>query len=141
MLLAYCDASFKDNKAVATTLITTEDTFITCFSKTYTDVSSSVKAELLGVLQTMEYINNNCTKEKQVALFTDSRTIAVKYISMLSKWEVPPNEKEYEIYKKLLQYSASFNVNIQHIRGHQHTHNPNKVCDILSKVYCEGVVE
>lgn len=137
MLLAYCDASYKNNKAIATTLITTEDTFVTCFSKPYTDVSSSVKAELLGVLQTIEYIYNGGFKDKQVVLFTDSRTIALKYISILAKWEVPENEKEAEIYKKLLFYSSTFNINVQHIRGHQHTHNPNKVCDILSKAYCE----
>lgn len=134
MLFAYSDASVKGSKGAATTLILTEDTFITCFTKRYDKVSSSTEAELLGVVQTMEYISTYCKKEDKVVLLMDNKSIAVRYIKVLSTWSVPNRVEFKECYEKLLSMSKDFNVNVQHIRGHQHTHNPNKVCDILSKI-------
>ena len=135
MLFAYSDASVKNNLGVATTFIVTEDTFVTCFSKAYPNVSSSVEVELLGVVQTMEYIYMNCKDEHYVVLLMDNKSIAVRYIKMLSNWKISKNVEFYDKYSKLLEMSKGFNINIQHIRGHQHTHNPNKICDVLSKVY------
>ena len=134
MLFAYSDASVKGNIGVATTFIVTEDTFITCFSKTYGNVSSSVEVELLGVVQTMEYIYEHCKHERMVVLLMDNKSIAVRYIKMLSNWRVPKVTDFRAHYENLLEMSKGFVINIQHIRGHQHTHNPNKICDVLSKV-------
>lgn len=134
MLFAYSDASVKGSIGAATTLIMTEDTFVTCFTKRYDKVSSSTEAELLGVVQTMSYISSNCKDEDKVVLLMDNKSIAVKYIRILSTWTVPRNMEFRDKYIKLLDMSRDFNVNVQHIRGHQHTHNPNKVCDILSKI-------
>lgn len=136
MLFAYCDASYTTStkRAAATTFICTEDTFITCFTKVYNDIESSVHAELLGVHQTMKYISENCKGIDKVVLATDSRTVAVKYISILANWIVPSTHEYYAEYKDLLNFSKDFNVNVQHVRGHQYTHNPNKICDVLSKL-------
>lgn len=134
MLFAYSDASVKGSTGAATTLIITEDTFVTCFTKKYTNVSSSTEAELLGVVQTMEYISTHCKKEDKVVLFMDNKSIAIKYIKALSTWNVSNKVEFKECYERLLDMSRDFNINVQHIRGHQHTHNPNKVCDILSKI-------
>lgn len=134
MLLAYSDASVIGDACAATTLIVTEDAFVTCFTKKYTNVSSSTEAELLGVLQTMEYIGEHCKQADKVVMLMDNRSVAMKYIRILSAWSVPQRIGFRDKYVRLLELSKNFNVNIQHIRGHQHTHNPNKVCDILSKV-------
>ena len=133
-MLAYSDATTKASTAVATTLLLTEDTFVACFSKRYENVSSSVEAELLGVVQTMEYLAQECSDESRIVLLMDNKSIIVKYIRILSQWAVPENQDFKPLYERLLACSKGFNINIQHIRGHQHTHNPNKVCDILSKV-------
>lgn len=135
MYYAYSDASTRDDSCAATSLILTDDKYVTCFTNVYEHVSSSMEAELLGVVQTMQYISQHCPASSKVVLLTDSKAIAVQYIRILSTWKVREGCDFYEYYTKLLQYSAGFNVNVQHIRGHQHTHNPNKVCDILSKLY------
>ena len=99
MLLAYCDASLhKNNRAVATTLILTEVMYVTCFSKTYENVASSTDAELLGVLQTVRYVHDNCADDKRVVLFTDNLSIVLQYISILANWSVPENINNREIY-------------------------------------------
>ena len=136
MLLAYCDASYTTSTktAVATTFICTEDTFINCFTNVYKGIDHSVHAELLGVHQTMKYISENCKSGSKVVLATDSRTVLLKYISILANWIVPANSDYYKEYSDLLRFSKDFNVNVQHVRGHQYTHNPNKICDILSKL-------
>lgn len=134
MLYAYSDATVKGTSGVATTILMTEDTFINCFSRYYEGVSSSVEIELLGVVQTMDYIAHECPDESRIVLFMDNKSIAVKYIRALATWSIPNDHDHKPLYEKLLKFSEGFNVNIQHIRGHQHTHNPNKVCDILSKV-------
>ena len=135
MYYAYSDASTRGDSGAATTLILTDSEFVTCFTNVYEGVSSSTEAELLGVVQTMQYINQHCSPNSKVVLLTDSKAIAVKYIKILSNWVVPKNTDFYSYYVKLLQYSTGFNVSVQHIRGHQHTHNPNKVCDILSRLH------
>ena len=137
MLLAYCDASTKGGKAVATTLILTEKVFITCFSKTYDNVESSTHAELLSVLQTVQYVRESCPNAHRVVLFNDNLSVVTQFISALSSWSVPPNVNNPEIFEQLLKYSRGLSLSVQHIHGHQHTHNPNKVCDILSKIKFE----
>lgn len=134
MYLAYSDASVKGKKCAAATLVMTEDTFIACFTKRYTNVSSSTEAELLGVIQTMEYVNANCSKEDSIVLLMDNKSVALRFIRMLSTKRVPNKIEFKDKYDYLLKLSTDFNISIQHIRGHQYTHNPNKVCDILSKI-------
>ena len=135
MLYVYSDAASKGTKAVATTFIITEDTFITCFSNVYENVSSSVTAELLGTVQAMKYVYENCSDEVQVVVLIDNKSIVIKYIKVLSEWVVEEDDENKELYEQLLVYSEGFKINVQHIRGHQHTQNPNKVCDVISKVY------
>ena len=134
MLLAYCDASIKDSKAVATSFITTEDTYVTCFTKTYEDVRSSTHAELLGVLQTIKYISDEL-EDKRVTIYSDNLSIVSQCINVLSTWEVPEDVVERDLYLELLAHCKNMCVSLKHVRGHQHMHNPNKICDILSKVY------
>lgn len=137
MLYGYSDASMKDNKVVATSLILSDSHFIDCFTKEYDNISTSTEAELRGVIQTVQYIKKHCNKEHQVVIITDNKAVALKYINILSNWVVPKNSANYESYKQLLELSEGFKVNVQNIRGHQESHNPNKVCDIMSKVYME----
>ena len=137
MLLAYCDASTKGKRAVATTLIMTETTFITCFSVTYEDVDSSTHAELLSVLQTVRYIREKCSNARRIVLFNDNLSVVLQFINALANWDVPPGVNNPEIFEKLLEYSKGMSISVQHIHGHQHTHNPNKVCDTLSRLKFE----
>ena len=133
MLQAYCDASTKGATAVATTFIITEDTYVTCFTNTYHDVRSSTHAELLGVLQTIKYVHDHL-EDKRVMIFNDNLSIVTQYISILATWNVPDDVVERDTYLELLKYSKDMCISVKHIHGHQHSHNPNKICDILSKI-------
>lgn len=137
MLKAYCDACTKGTKAVATSLILTDNRFIACFSHTYEEVESSTHAELLGILQTVQFIHDKCDTSTRVFLYTDNLSIVSQCIRVLAKWEVPNDFRNPELFKQFLDYSKDMNITIQHIRGHQRVHNPNKVCDALSKVKFE----
>ena len=116
-------------------MITTDTHFITCFENEYNEVESSIHAELLGVVQAMKYVSAHYPKGTQIAVFTDSRTVALKYIQILAAKSVAKNSLYFREYDSLLKLSEGYIINVQHIRGHQDTHNPNKVCDILAKLH------
>lgn len=136
MLYGYSDASVINKSAAATTLIIDDNSFITCFTNTYENVNST-EAEFLGVLQTMAYISENCT-DKKVVLLTDNKTVVLRCISALSNWKVADGSLYEDYLKQFLKMCKSFSVSVQNIRGHQQSHNPNKICDIISRIYLCG---
>ena len=134
VLYAYSDASVKGSKAAATTLIVDDTKFIACFTNNLPDNTKSTEAELRGVVQTMYYISENCSTDRDIVIVTDNKAIAIKYITLLKTQEVSGNSMYRSLYEELLKYSKGFHINVQNIRGHQQSHNPNKVCDVLSRV-------
>jgi ribonuclease HI len=135
-ITVYSDGSAYKKKrfSVSTSLLLTEKSFLNLIVKEY-DTFEASKAEILAVLQALEYIEKNNSQATDVEVLVDAEGIVNMYYKLLSLREVPQDTYNKDIWEKILVFSKKYNLILTHVKGHQFKHNPNKVCDIVGRVY------
>lgn len=128
----YTDGSSKKDRLGSCTAIIFSDSDFLGIVKEASNFKGNDKAELKGVINGLEYVLNNKLDGSNVTVFTDYKKIVnVYYNRHLEKYEA---YKEQELWQRLFELSSKLHFNIKRVRGHQNEHNPNKTCDILSKL-------
>ena len=133
-LEAYCDASFDvhTKQAVVTTIIISDMMFHRYHVGEYRDVETGARAELLGIIQTMEIVRE-MKDVGDIHIHCDSATTISVYRACLSSKVVDRNKPYADDWEKLLELSEGYSVIPENIAGHQDCDNPNKVCDLIAR--------
>ena len=125
----YTDASVANNTAVATCLLLGSTNYIGYNSYNYEYVTSSLHAELLGILDGLRFARaSGLSTNNYLTVYSDSNS-AIQIIT----------NKKHRKPQQFRQIIANINKECEHIfvtfkliKGHQLEHNPNKIVDLTS---------
>lgn len=128
MFEIYTDASVSNGNAVSTCLVISPDAFIGYTVNKYTNISSSLHGELLGILDGIRYAKAAVLKPEDAAiLYSDSNSAVSLLNSKKYSNAVDPN-----ILKSIYEECTNYNITFEVVKGHQSSHNPNKIVDLTS---------
>lgn len=133
MLSLYSDASKMvtgTTAAASTIIIDDSDQFRALVTNIYHNVRSSDHAELLGVVQGLDWVCKNAPKE-DIRIICDSLSIAERIAAYPQDRRVvssPSASTWIHLFNLLDRLHPPL---VAHIKAHQPTHNPNKACDVL----------
>lgn len=132
-IIAYSDGSFEGDNAASASMILTEQEYLGNVVKKY-KVRTPYEAELLGVIQVLEFIEEKGYDFSSLTIWTDARAVADKFPILKHTGAVPGNFKSHKKWERILELTRGKSVFIYHQPGHQDAHNPNKTCDILARI-------
>jgi len=135
-IIAYTDGSFSSNNSASASILMTTDTFLGLVIGVQ-KVGTPYDAELIGILQVLEYIEENKIEYDKLTIYTDVRNAAKKFKQLNGSMIVPASYKSKRKWKKILQLTHGKEVFIFHQKGHLEENNPNKTCDILARIHRE----
>lgn len=130
-LKVYTDSSTVGDVAAATTIIVTDTQYIGMFTDTY-EVASATEGELLSVLQSIKFLREHDLTDRQISIYCDCMSVVNQLKEILCKQEIPEDIKYRKRWVELFDLCSGLDVTAHHVRGHQESHNFNKVCDKLS---------
>lgn len=133
MLQVFSDAGVYEGRAYVSTLILdiAEHHYVTFFCRKYDGVESSVVGELLGVIQSLEWVRENRPDAKEIELNVDSLAVIQKVCDYM-KNKVMGREVYPVLYMRLYSLCDEFSqIECYHVPSHQPGYNPNKACDVL----------
>ena len=128
MIEVYTDASVSNGKAVTSCIVLDPKTFIGYNVKHFSNVSSSLQGELLGIREALKYVVNHTEPASDIIIYCDSNA-ALELVNLNDDTKPVRFTK---IITDIRKYKSIVNVKFQLIKGHQSTHNPNKVVDLIS---------
>ncbi len=126
MIDVYTDVSVRKGKAIATCFVISPLNFLGCRTFEYTGVCSALQGELLGIRDGLNYVLNELIIDDAVTVHCDSIS-AVEQVNGTS-----PLKQFQKITKSIHSMCADKEVCFEYIKGHQATHNPNKIVDLIS---------
>lgn len=129
MTSIYTDASVYKKIAVTTCFVLTADNFLGCKSFVHEDVTSTLQAELYGIRDGLEYVISSGKDKEPITVYCDSYP-AVDLMKCKSIDLLPTQFRD--LVQDTLKLCNGRNVNFMLIKGHQESHNPNKVVDLIS---------
>lgn len=133
-LIAYCDGSFGENGAASASLIfNDQDEFVGMIVKAH-KVRTLYDAEMLGIIQILEYIERNNIAYKSLIIYTDSKAIVTRFPIVKRLERVPADFINEKKWLKILNLTRGKCFSMQYHRGHMQELNPNKVCDFLANL-------
>lgn len=132
-IIAYSDGSFEGDIAASASLILTENEFLGKVVERH-KVRTPYDAELLGVIQVLEFIEQNKIQYDKLTIYTDARAVVDKFPILKHTGVVPTSFKAHKKWKRILEMTKGKPVYIYHQQAHQSEHNPNKTCDILARI-------
>ena len=127
MIKIYTDVSTRGGNAVATCFITSTTNFIGYRIFEYTQICSALQGELLGIRDGLQYLQSLDISDREVLLYCDSQA-ALDQINGVSK---TPMFKT--LISDIQKECSDLDIKFYYIQGHQRSHNPNKVVDLISK--------
>lgn len=128
MFEIYTDASVSNGNAVSTCLVISPDAFIGYTVNRYTGISSSLHGELLGILDGIRYAKKAVLKpEDKTVLYSDSNSA----VSLLNSKKYS-NAVDTSILQAIYDECADYDITFEVVKGHQSSHNPNKIVDLTS---------
>lgn len=128
MFEIYTDASVSNGNAVSTCLVISPDAFLGYTVNQYTDITSSLHGELLGILDGIRYAKKTVLKpDDKAVLYSDSNS-AVSLLNSKKTNSAVGADIIQDIYAECSNYNITFEV----VKGHQSSHNPNKIVDLTS---------
>lgn len=132
-IIAFCDASYDkiSKKATACSIIMSDLMFHNYRVEVYENVDTGARAELLGIIQTIEYVRD-MKDVNTVTVYCDSATTISLYRNILKTGRINKKVAYEKDWKRLLKISEGLKVFPESIQGHRREHNPNKVCDVLA---------
>ena len=132
MVRIFTDASVANGKGVSTCFILTDTNFLGYNTFTYESVRTSVEGELLGILNAIKYYNTLNCEDSEIIIYCDS----IHAINLVADFEAGLTSTQIRIYNKILrelvEAKQMYPISLELIQGHQTTHNPNKVVDLIS---------
>lgn len=132
-IVAFCDASHssRTKRAVACSIILSDNMFHGIVTRTYTKVDTGARAELLGIIQTVEYLKN-MVDVGQITLYCDSRSMVTLYSRMLKSGVVAKQTNYVDDWLHLLDISEGMDITPNHIHGHTDELTCNTICDTVA---------
>ena len=131
MIKIFTDASVAHGKGVSTCFILTDYNYLGYNTFTYENVKTSVEGELLGILNAIRYFDTLGYND-EVVIYCDS----IHAITLIQNMEAGQTNSQINLYKKILRelvgLKRKYSMSIELIQGHQTTHNPNKIVDLVS---------
>lgn len=132
-IIANCDASYSERTkmAAACSIIMSDLMFHGIITKTYYNVDTGSRAELYGIMQTIEYISHMKDVE-HVTLYCDSKSVVKLYSDILEAGQPYQGMSYYEDWVKLLEIGKGLNITPLHSPGHSENLTCNTVCDAVA---------
>ena len=127
MIYAYSDTALSDSHATCTSFIINDSNYLGCFTNIYGNVKGSIHGELLGIKQSLEYINGLKLNDTDIQIFTDSYE-SIKHIKHQTK-----TKHFTSIINIINSYAEKYNIEYNYIKGHAIEHSPNKIVDLIAK--------
>ena len=128
MIEVYTDASVSQGKAVVTCLVLDPTSFIGCNVVDYSNVTSSLHGELLGIRDALTYTLDHTEPANEIIIYCDSNA-ALDLVNLDDNVKI---ERFSNLIKDIRKLKKNKKIKFQLIKGHQSTHNPNKVVDLIS---------
>ena len=144
MIRCYSDSGTLVNSvgatSIATSLFLTDTTYLGMITNVYRNTQGTTDGELRGIWQSLEYVTINYPDEEDIEIVTDCESLVKKFNSLLKgapintvlEDSVPKGIKYYKTWKDIMKMCEGKKVTVYHVKGHQESHNPNKVCDLIS---------
>lgn len=128
MIEVYTDASVARGAAMVTCFIITSDQFIGANTTKYTNIGSSLQAEFLGIRDGIRYVSDR-KKSDDIVVYCDSQSA----IDLIQRRDDTGVDVPFaNVVDEILTLCSGRNVSFILIKGHQLSHNPNKVVDLMS---------
>lgn len=129
MVEVYTDASVAKGSAVVSCFMVTSDQFIGAETTHYDNVDSSLQAELYGIRDGVKYVVKK-PELNDIVVYCDSQS-ALDLVQQRCD-NVEGSTLFKNIVDEILTLSQGKNISFILIKGHQLSHNPNKVVDLMS---------
>ena len=132
-ITAYWDAShsIRTKRAVATSIVLSENMFHGMVTETYTNVDTGAHAELLGIIQTVRLVKD-IPDVDTITIYCDSESVISLYSKLLNSEVLSQYTNYYNDWIELLELSKGLNIKAGHIQGHSKELSCNTVCDIVA---------
>ena len=130
----FTDASVNNEAAVATCFCVDDKMFLGHSIFTSTEIHRSQLGELFGAVCALEYVDNQLgLGSDAMTLYTDSQFL-IDILDTDVTWH--DDDASVAIFNDYLNkfraYVATYSIDVKLIPGHQTSHNPNKVVDLIS---------
>lgn len=135
-IIAYTDGSFFENDSASVSILRTTDTFIGMIAGRQ-KVKTSYDAELIGILQVLEYLEEREIVYEKLTIYTDVKPAAKMFALLKEEGEVPKKCRSRKKWLKIHELTKDKKVFIFHHKGHAVENNTNKTCDIVARLYRE----
>lgn len=129
MVEIYTDVSLAKGRGVATCFVMSSTSYIGYNMFEYTALNSSLQGELLGIRDGIKYVASLNTANEPVTLYCDNKA-AISLIN--SKLAGKSINKFERIVTDIVKAQGKMCVEYKLIQGHQSSHNPNKIVDLMS---------
>lgn len=133
-IIAFCDASYsmKTKRAAACAIVMSDDTFHGIITKMYTDIATGARAELMGIIQTVEFLRT-LDEVDNVTILCDSNSVVEMYNKLLQSQTITDTISYYDDWVRLLELSKGMNIEARYIPGHAECLSCNTICDITAR--------
>ena len=101
-------------------------------TNTYTNVDTGARAELLGIIQTVEYLRN-MEDVGHITIYCDSQSIITLYSKILQSGVLADTINYRDDWVKLIELSKGLDITPDHIYGHTDALTGNTVCDTVAR--------
>lgn len=125
MISAYTDASVSNNTAVVSCVVLSDDSFIGYDYHTFSGVSRSFVAEILGVMRGISYLRRLDVDINGATIYTDSD----KVMQLLHRPSERLKGSTGRKIKHIKKQCGNYGISVKHCVGHQHNSNPNNIAD------------
>lgn len=133
-ITAYSDGSFYENDSIAVSILRTSDTFVGMVVGSQR-VGTAYDAELIGILQVLEYIEENDLEYEKLTIYTDVKVASDIFATIKETGIVPEGVKARKKWLKIRELTKDKKVFIFHYKGHAENNNTNKTCDIAARLH------
>lgn len=128
MIDVYTDASVSKGKAAATCFVLTPNAYLGCRTFEYDNINSGIHGELVGLRDGIKYALEVVKDSTEpITVYCDSSS-AINLI----KDKCAKSHTFKEIVTDINSLCDGHTVHFMLIKGHQVSHNPNKVVDLIS---------
>lgn len=133
-IVAFCDASLsvRTKRAATCSIILSDNTFHGIVTKSHTRIDTTARAELLGIIQTVEFIKT-LEDVGTVTILCDCKSNVNLYNKLLQNCTLSESMSYYEDWVKLMELSEGMNITARYVPGHAEELSCNIVCDTVAR--------
>lgn len=129
MIEIYTDVSIAKGHGVATCFILTPVNFMGYNTFEYTDINSSLQGELFGIRDGLKYALSVLDTEDVMTVYCDNKAAIALIQAVMENKSIT---KFKTIVNNIVKMCEGKDIRFVLIQGHQTSHNPNKIVDLIS---------